>query len=419
MDGFLQNWAKAALTSTGFFWMALWAFALGYLISSLIQVLVTQTRMQRLMGKEGPRSMLLGTAFGFISSSCSFAALSTTRALFQKGAGLAPAMAFVLASTNLVIELGIVIALFLSWHFVVGEYVGGLLLIGFAWLFIKITRPRRLVERVRERLGGDEQQDGHSVRSAWDKLQSRDGWQAIGQSYVMEWQMVWKDVLIGFTIAGIIAAFVPDAFFETLFVGSGSGSEPGFGAVLAQTLIGPFAAFATFIGSMGNIPLAALLYERGVSFAGVMAFIFSDLVVLPVLRINAQYYGWKMALYILVMLLSGLVVVSLAMHYGLMALDLLPQGQSGSGSGGGQQRDLFKLNYGFVLNLIFLAVSAALGWLWWSGKQSGGGHAHHHDHGGSSRSEQILKVCAAIAAAWLLGGLGAAALPGVQASTGG
>ena len=292
MDGFLQNWAKAALTSTGFFWMALWAFALGYLISSLIQVLVTQTRMQRLMGKEGPRSMLLGTAFGFISSSCSFAALSTTRALFQKGAGLAPAMAFLLASTNLVIELGIVIALFLSWHFVVGEYVGGLLLIGFAWLFIKITRPRRLVERVRDRLGGDEQQDGHAVRSAWDKLQSRDGWQAIGQSYVMEWQMVWKDVLIGFTIAGIIAAFVPDAFFETLFVGAGSGSEPGFGAVLAQTLIGPFAAFATFIGSMGNIPLAALLYERGVSFAGVMAFIFSDLVVLPVLRINAQYYGW-------------------------------------------------------------------------------------------------------------------------------
>ena len=419
MDGFLQNWAKAALTSTGFFWMALWAFALGYLISSLIQVLVTQTRMQRLMGKEGPRSMLLGTAFGFISSSCSFAALSTTRALFQKGAGLAPAMAFLLASTNLVIELGIVIALFLSWHFVVAEYVGGLLLIGFAWLFIKITRPRRLVERVRDRLGGDEQQDGHAVRSAWDKLQSRDGWQAIGQSYVMEWQMVWKDVLIGFTIAGIIAAFVPDAFFETLFVGAGSGSEPGFGAVLAQTLIGPFAAFATFIGSMGNIPLAALLYERGVSFAGVMAFIFSDLVVLPVLRINAQYYGWKMALYILVMLLSGLVVVSLAMHYGLMALDLLPQGQSGGGSGGGQQRDLFKLNYGFVLNLIFLAVSAALGWLWWSGKQRGGGHAHHHDHGGSSRSEQILKVCAAIAAAWLLGGLGAAALPGVQASTGG
>ncbi len=170
---------------------------------------------------------------------------------------------------------------------------------------------------------------------------------------------------------------------------------------------------------MGNIPLAALLYERGVSFAGVMAFIFPDLVVLPVLRINAQYYGWKMALYILVMLLSGLVVVSLAMHYGLMALDLLPQGQSGGGSGGGQQRDLFKLNYGFVLNLIFLAVSAALGWLWWSGKQSGGGHAHHHDHGGSSRSEQILKVCAAIAAAWLLGGLSAAALPGVQASTGG
>ena len=129
MERFFTLWADAALTSTGFFWMALWAFALGYLISSLIQVLVTQTRMQRLMGRDGPRSMALGTAFGFVSSSCSFAALSTTRALFQKGAGLAPSMAFLLASTNLVIELGIVIALFLSWHFVVGEYIGGLLLI--------------------------------------------------------------------------------------------------------------------------------------------------------------------------------------------------------------------------------------------------------------------------------------------------
>jgi len=415
MDGFLEHWAQAALTSTGFFWMALWAFALGYLISSLIQVLVTQARMQRLMGTAGPRSMALGTFFGFISSSCSFAALSTTRALFQKGAGLAPAMAFLLASTNLVIELGIVIALFLSWHFVVGEYVGGLLLIGFAWLFIRITRPKRLLKQARERLGEDDEHDHGDTESARDKLRSRDGWTAIARSYVMEWQMVWKDVLVGFTIAGIIAAFVPEAFFETLFVGSGGdGGQPGFGAVLAQTLIGPIAAFATFIGSMGNIPLAALLFDHGVSFAGVMAFIFSDLVVLPVLRINAQYYGWKMAIYILVMLLSGLVVVSLAMHYGLAAFDLLPDGQGGGN--GQQQRDLFKLNYGFVLNLIFLGVSAVLGWLWWSGR--GDAHGHHHDHGGGSGSERVLKVCAGVALVWLIGGLIAAAMPGIQVPSG-
>lgn len=414
MERFLTLWAEAALTSTGFFWMALWAFALGYLISSLIQVLVTRSRMQRLMGHDGPRSMALGTAFGFVSSSCSFAALSTTRALFQKGAGLAPSMAFLLASTNLVIELGIVIALFLSWHFVVGEYVGGLLLIGFAWLFIRITRPDRLLSRVRERLGDDGDHTHDQPPSPLQRLRSREGWQAIGQSYVMEWQMVWKDVLIGFTIAGIIAAFVPDAAFKTLFIGAGSQTDPGFWAVLAQTLIGPIAAFATFIGSMGNIPLAALLHEHGVSFAGVMAFIFSDLVVLPVLRINAQYYGWKMALYILAMLLCGLVVVSLTLHYGLAALDWLPDSQGG----GRQQRELFKLNNGFVLNLVFLAISAGLGWLWWSGRSAGPGH-EHHDHGGASRSEQALTGIAVIAMTWLAGGLLAAARPGIQASGGG
>ena len=318
MNPFLQSWAEASWTSVGFFWMALWAFALGYLISSLIQVLVTRKRMQKTMGESGPKSIAIGTFFGFISSSCSFAALSTTRALFQKGAGLVPAMAFMLASTNLVIELGIVIAIFLSWQFVVGEYTGGLLLIAFAWLFVRLTRPDDLVQEARDRLDREGDRQSGAPADWKDKVTSLDGWQEIGMTYVMEWQMVWKDVLIGFTVAGIISAFVPDVFFETLFIGSGgeNAQNPGFPAVLSQALIGPVAAFFTFIGSMGNIPLAALLYDRGVSFAGVMAFIFSDLVVLPVLRINAEYYGWKMALYIMGMLLTCLVATSLLMHYG-------------------------------------------------------------------------------------------------------
>lgn len=141
-DGsFVQQWAEAARTSLGFFWMALWAFALGYVISSMIQVFVTRERMQHAMGEAGAKSVGLATFFGFISSSCSFAALATTKSLFKKGAGLVPSLAFLLASTNLVIELGIVIAVFLSWQFVVGEYVGGLLLIGGAWLFVRLTRP--------------------------------------------------------------------------------------------------------------------------------------------------------------------------------------------------------------------------------------------------------------------------------------
>jgi uncharacterized protein len=282
---FLETWHTAAYTTAGLFWMALWAFGFGYLISSMIQVFVTRERMKKSMGEAGAASVGLGMVFGFLSSSCSFAALATSRSLFTKGAGLIPSLAFLLASTNLVIELGIVIAVFLSWQFVVGEYVGGVLLLLLMWILVRLTYPTRLVEQARERARQEEGQRGDEEIPDWQKLiQSTEGWRMVAMRYVMEWRMVWKDVLIGFTVAGIIAAFVPRSFFEALFVGSGS-QDPAFWEVLLQAVVGPAAAFFTFIGSMGNIPLAAVLYSNGVSFAGIMAFIFSDLVVFPVLRI--------------------------------------------------------------------------------------------------------------------------------------
>lgn len=420
MSDFLEHWQNAALTSTGFFWSALWAFVLGYLISSLIQVLVTEHRMQQAMGRDGPRSVALGTLFGFISSSCSFAALSTTRALFQKGAGLVPSIAFLLASTNLVIELGFVIAIFLSWQFVVGEYLGGALLILFAWLFIHLTNPRQLIREARKKVGNDGSGEDKGDAGWKRKIASSEGWQQIGRTYLMEWQMVWRDVLIGFTVAGIISAFVPDTFFQTLFVGSGQGAamDASFGEVVAQTVVGPVAAFFTFIGSMGNIPLAALLYDHGVSFAGVMAFIFSDLVVLPVLRINAAYYGWPMAFYILSTLLAGLVCVSLLMHYGFSMLGLLPDATQGEAI---LERDFFVINYGFWLNLVailltlillaFARRSMAAGAEEHHHHQPGGeheggeGHEHHHDHGNSGIGDRILNFLALIALVWLAGGV--------------
>jgi len=404
MQDYLQIWGEAASTSLGFFWMALWAFILGYLVSSLIQVLVTRDRMQKAMGKDGPRSMLLGTFFGFISSSCSFSALSTTRAIFYKGASLAPSMAFMLASTNLVIELGMVIAIFMGWQFVVGEYVGGILLILITWALIRITRPRRLEAQARKKQSDDEEREGKSDTDWKQKLVSLKSWQQIGQTYVMEWQMVWRDVLIGFTVAGIISAMVPDSFFQALFIGSGgdNSANPGFFAVLAQTLVGPVAAFFTFIGSMGNIPLAAVLFGQGVTFAGVMAFIFSDLVVLPVLRINARYYGWKMALYILALMLVAIVIAALTMHYALAFLGMLPDFASATAPG---DRDFFQLNYQLVLNAIMLVANIALMWLWFRGKHSHAGHGHHHhEHGGKSLTDRVLSVLAFVAAIWLMGG---------------
>ncbi len=402
MERFLQLWHEAAVTSIGFFWMALWAFILGYLISSLIQVLVTRERMQQAMGREGPRSMLLGTFFGFISSSCSFSALSTTRAIFGKGAGLAPSLAFMLASTNLVIELGMVIAVFLGWQFVVGEYVGGILLILITWLLIRITRPRRLEAAARRRLDSDDE-DSESEQESWQsKVTSVSGWKQIGKTYVMEWQMVWKDVLIGFTVAGIIAAMFPDSFFETLFLGSGgdNAANPGFSAVLAQTLVGPVAAFFTFIGSMGNIPLAAVLFGKGVSFAGVMAFIFSDLVVLPVLRINASYYGWRMALYILGLMLVAIVCAALIMHYALAALGMLPDFSRVAVPA---ERDFFRVNYQLVLNVILLTANVVLMGFWLLARREEGGHAGH-DHG-ASLADRVLGVLVILALGWLAIGI--------------
>ncbi len=409
MQEFIQQWNEAVLTSLGFFWTALWAFILGYIISSLIQVLVTRTRMQAAMGKEGPRSILLGTVFGFISSSCSFSALSTTRAIFSKGAGLAPSLAFLLASTNLVIELGVVIALFLGWQFVVGEYVGGILLILTVWLLVRIFHPRKIVSEARERTQSGEDNNEESAAGWREKLVSKRGWEQIGQTYVMEWQMVWKDVLIGFTVAGIISALVPASFFQAMFAGSGgeNAANPDFLSVLSQVLVGPLAAFFTFIGSMGNIPLAAVLFGNGVTFAGVMAFIFSDLVVLPVLRINAQYYGWKLAIFILVIMLFAIVITALALHYALLVLGWLPDFSTMQDI---VEREFFQINYQFFLNALMLVANGILIWLWHhSGTQNTHDHDHDHDHshqsGNGKLTDKIMSVIVSLAILWLAGGL--------------
>lgn len=402
MTTFLTQWQSAAITSLGFFWMALWAFILGYFISSIIQVLVTRRQMRAVMGDDGVKSMALATFFGFISSSCSFAALATTRALFNKGAAFSAAMAFMLASTNLVIELGFVIAVFLSWQFVVGEYLGGLLLIILAWLFVKLTRPRKLIKEARDEEQGKGDESAYKLRH-WGDLSDPELWQMVANRYVMEWQMVWKDILIGFTVAGLISTFVPPEFFTWLFQGAGANaSQLSFWQVLQQTVIGPIAAFFTFIGSMGNIPLAAVLFGEGVAFAGVIAFIFSDLVVLPVLRINAQYYGWKMALYMTAMLFTCLIVTSLVMHYGLAAFDLLPDAKQIENI---SQRDHFQINYGFYLNILGLLVTGALLYRRWRAHKHAHdheGHDHSHNHGGASLGTRVMQVVSLIAALWLL-----------------
>ena len=399
MNQFLNEWGEAAYTSLGFFWMALWAFALGYLISSMIQVFVTEKRMQNMMGDKGRKSVLLGTFFGFISSSCSFSALATSKSLFKKGASFVSSIAFLLASTNLVIELGIIISIFLGWQFVVGEYVGGVLLILFSWLLIRIINPKKMIENARKRL--DESNEDHAdKKSLSEKIKSHENWAKVGKQYGMEWKMVWKDVTAGFTIAGIVAAFVPDSFFQTLFINTGEGQQSfGFFTLLEHVIVGPVAAFLTFIGSMGNIPLAALLYGKGVSFAGVMAFIFSDLVVFPVLRINAKYYGWKMSLFILFLLFTSLIATSLLLHYGFDLFSLIPQGTDK----GITEKKHFSIDYTFFLNLAFVALSGLMvyfGFYKWKSVK------HHKEMAPKSPlMEKTLKWIAMVCYVWLAVGI--------------
>ena len=402
MDKFLEQWGEAAYTTTGFFWMALWAFILGYIISSMIQVFVTEKRMQKTMGENEKKSVLLGTFFGFISSSCSFAALASTKSIFKKGASFVSSIAFLLASTNLVIELGIIISIFLGWQFVVGEYVGGILLILICWILIRLINPKKLIQKARKNLESEGDDEDMDDSTDWKKqIQQESSWAKVAKKYKMEWQMVWKDVTVGFTIAGIVAAFVPDSFFQTLFINSGQGNTDfTFLEILEHIVVGPIAAFLTFIGSMGNIPLAALLFGKGVSFAGVMAFIFSDLVVFPVLRINAKYYGWKMSFFIVFLLFTALIGTALALHYSFDLLNILPDPSQVTI----QDKEHFKLDYTFYLNIAFLAISGYLIYLGFF-KKKDVEHSMSEMAPKSPLLETVLKYVAIACYIWLAGGL--------------
>jgi uncharacterized membrane protein YraQ (UPF0718 family) len=394
---FLQLWSEAAITSLGFFWKAGWAFVLGYAVSALIQAFVPRGRLTPFLGDAGVRSVSLATLFGAASSSCSFAALSAARALVQKGAHFVAAVAFMFASTNLVIELGILIVIFLGWQFLAAEVVGGLLLIAISSLLIRWTYPESWLGQARrraERQGGDEEDD-FDWRA---RMRSREGWLRVGHHFVHEWKMVWKEILIGFTIAGLMAVVVPARFWEALFLAGNPFDWPGWLVMLENALVAPLVAAATFIGSMGNIPLATVLNANGVLFAGIMAFIYSDLMVPPLVAINARYYGWRVALYIAGVMWISIVATALIVAYGFGLLGMTPHS-------GSQVQDVvrFGFDYTFYLNIVFAALAALL--VWMGSKLTHGGM--DHEMPGDS---WVKNVAAGLAVVVLLGGLGAAAL---------
>ncbi|WP_205521216.1 permease [Psychroflexus aurantiacus] len=378
-EGFFSLWGESAKTAVGFFWKAGWAFVLGYIISGAIQAFVPKKKLTRHMGESDVKSVSLSTLFGTISSSCSFAALAAARSLFLKGAHFVSTIAFMFASTNLVIELGILIFIFLGWEFVLAEIIGGLLLIVISSILIKLTYPKKWIKAAREKV---EEESDEEEDFDWKKrIKSKEGWFLVGKNFVMEWKMAWKDILIGFTVAGFVSVLVPQSFWEAIFLNNLQGQIPDFVIRIENALVAPFVAAATFIGSMGNIPLATVLNENGVMFAGLMGFIYSDLMVPPLVNINRKYYGPRIALYIAGVMYVSIVITALILNYSFEFFGVLPEGSRKVA-----EVTQFKMDYTFYFNILFAVLAALMLYFNFKTKnmKEGGGHDHDHGSGGIS-----------------------------------
>ncbi len=356
---FIELYGESAKTALGFFWKAGWAFVMGYFISGMIQAFVPKTELTRYMGKANFRSIWLSTFFGAASSSCSFAALAAARSLVKKGAHFVAAVAFMFASTNLVIELGILILIFLGWQFLAAEIIGGLILIAISSMLIRLTYPKEWLEEARKKVEGEDEVTDEDFD--WkERIKSKEGWQLVGHKFVNDWKMAWEDILIGFTIAGFVAVLVPKSFWTMLFLVDAQ-HLPAWIVAIENALVAPFVAAASFIGSMGNIPLATVLSENGVLFAGIMGFIYSDLMVPPLVHINAKYYGWRVALYIAGIMYVSIVITALVLNGLFSFFGIIPESERAIAD-----ITQFKIDYTFWMNLVFVFIAA---WLVWQNRK--------------------------------------------------
>jgi uncharacterized membrane protein YraQ (UPF0718 family) len=359
-------------------WELLWALVLGFTLSGLLQVFVSKDQMSRAFGRTNWRSMALATIFGGASSSCSYAAAATGRSALRKGAALIPTLAFMFASTNLVVELGAVLWILMGWRFVLAEAVGSLVLIGLMWILARVIFPRDLEKDARRHAeasshargggcchGGDEE-DEHEHEHGPDTGQPAK-WQRVADSFVMDWQMLWKEIVIGFLIGGFLAALVPDAWWRNLFVTA----APGPVRLLENVVAGPILAALSFVCSIGNVPVASVLWGGGISFGGVIAFLYGDLLVLPLISAYRKYYGARTAAYMTLVFFLSMAGAGLIVDVLFNACGLIPQGprpQSVARMAG------FEWNYTTWLNIPALLLA---GWFVFlhraSGDKSGSG----------------------------------------------
>lgn len=314
------------------------------------------------LGRSGVKQIALGMVLGPASSSCSFAALSAGRALLGKGAGLIPMMAFLFGSTNLSPQVAALAWIFLGWQFALALVVGSFALVAIMAVTVRLTCPANMLDQARQdAVKAGERQSGmgdpaQGLPQAWKKkLRSREAWRRVGVTYRSEWGMVWKDLLIGFLVAGAVATLVPDSVFQAIF----PSALPAVVLLVVHALLGPVLALITVIGSMGNGPLAAVLWENGVLFAGIIAFLYSDFVVIPSLRINATYYGWRFAVYLAAVFTVSAVGAGILIHALFSLLALIPEPTSGRV----MELAQFRIDYVFFLNLAAIAATGVLVWL--------------------------------------------------------
>ncbi len=340
-------------------WEVWWALVFGFAISAIVQAWVPRDRIEGLMSGSGARSVGWATGLGAASSSCSYAAVAIAKSLFQKGASASSALAFQFASTNLVWELGLVLWVLIGWQFTLAEYVGGIVMIVLMTVLLRLFVSRGLEQQTREHAGGADTGHQHHMASeqlSWrERLTSISAWSDVAHNFRGDWQMLWKEITIGFLLAGYIAQ-LGNGFFEQLFIRHAPAPLP----TIENVIVGPVIAVLSFVCSVGNVPLAAVLWSGGISFAGVLAFIFADLIVLPILAIYRKYYGTRFAIRITALMFTAMAIAALIVDGLFSALGAVPTEPRPS------RADIFSsihFDYKLALNILGVTIFASLFWL--------------------------------------------------------
>jgi uncharacterized membrane protein YraQ (UPF0718 family) len=344
-------------------WQITWSLILGFTLSAIIEALVHKSTIARLLPDDRPRSLATATGLGAASSSCSYAAVALARSLVRKGANFNSAMAFQFGSTNLVIELGLILGLLLGWQFTAAEFVGGPVMIVLLVLLLRRLLTPALLAQARDQAGQAVagSMEGHAAMdmsvagggSFGRRLLSADGFTSVSHNFVMELAAVLRDIAIGLLIAGAAAAWIPDSFWQSLFFTS----HP-LAARIWGPIIGPLVAMAAFVCSIGNVPLAAVLWNGGISFGGVVSFIFADLIIVPIIVIYRKYYGSRVALRLTAASYLAMVGAGYLIELVFGPLGLQPSGPRHASVG----MDGIRWNYTSWLNILFLLLAAALLW---------------------------------------------------------